>query len=246
MNVATILAAGQGKRFGAEVPKQFIEVLGKPVLAWTLETFQRSPDIDAIQVVCQPEEKDRVINIVRDYRIDKIRWITAGGDTCPISIRNGVYALRSGLDDGDIFVLHMGVSPLVSLEDIAASIALCKEKGCCYTMHPIRICMAQGGGEGWADRDAPKEKYIELNTPWAFRYGELYDLYRRLEERGHVLTETDYTLTLWLADGRKAWYVPGSEPGRMKITTTHDRDLFEGYLLLKQKEAEHEPIHCGD
>ena len=55
MNIATILAAGQGKRFGAEVPKQFIEVLGKPVLAWTLETFQRSPDIDAIQIICQPE-----------------------------------------------------------------------------------------------------------------------------------------------------------------------------------------------
>ena len=51
---------------------------------------------------------------------------------------------------------------------------------------------------------------------------------------------------VWLADGRKAWYVPGSEPGRMKITTPHDRDLFEGYLLLKQKEAEHGPIHCGD
>ena len=141
MNVATILAAGQGKRFGAEVPKQFIEVLGRPVLAWTLETFQRSPDINAIQIVCQPEEKDRVIKIVRDYRIDKIRWITAGGDTCPLSIQNGVHALRNGLDDGDVFVLHMGVSPLVSLEDIAASIALCKEKGCCYTMHPIRICI---------------------------------------------------------------------------------------------------------
>ena len=64
MNVATILAAGQGKRFGADVPKQFVEVLGKPVLAYTLETFQRSPDIDAIQIVCRPEYKDRIIEII--------------------------------------------------------------------------------------------------------------------------------------------------------------------------------------
>ncbi len=246
MNVATILAAGRGKRFGAEVPKQFIAVLGKPVLAWTLETFQRSPDIDAIQIVCQSEEKDHVNEIVRDCQIDKLRWVTAGGDTCPVSIRNAVHALRKALDDDDVFVLHMGVSPLVSLEDIASSISVCKQKGCCFTMHPVRICMARGGGENWADADAPKEKYIELNVPWAFRYGELYDLYRRLGENGYALSETDYTLTLWLADGRRAWYVPGSEPGRMKITTSHDRDLFEGYLLLKQKEAEHEPIHCGD
>lgn len=235
MNVGVILAAGRGERFGADVPKQFVEVLGKPVLACTPETFQKSPDIDAIQIVCQPEYKDRVIGIVRDCGIDKLRWITAGGDTCHASMRNAIYTLRDDLKDDDNVVTHPSVSPLVSLEDIAASIALCKEKGCCFTMHPIRICMAQGGGEGWADRDAPKEKYVELNAPWVFRYGDVYGLYRQLDERGYILSEVDYTLSLWLAAGRKAWYSRGSEAGRMKITTSHDRDLFEGYLLFQQK-----------
>ncbi len=246
MNVATILAAGQGKRFGAEVPKQFVEVLGKPILAYTLEVFQESPDIDAIQIVCQPEHKDRVMGIARDYRIDKLRWITDGGNSCPKSFRNAVFAMRDVLKDDAIIVTHMSVSPLVSPEDIAASVAMCKEKGCSFTMHPVRICMARGGGEGWADTNAPKESFIELNAPWSFRYGEVYDLYRRLEERGYVLSEADYTLGLWFADGRKAWYVRGCEAGQMKITTTHDRDLFEGYLLLKRKEAEHERLHRGD
>lgn len=235
MNVAIILAAGQGKRFGSEVPKQFVEVLGKPILAYTLEVFQKSTDIDAIQIVCQPEYKDRVIGIVRDCGIDKLRWITAGGDTCHASMRNAIYGLRDNLKDDDNVVTHPSVSPLVSIEDIAASVVMCKEKGCCFTMHPIRICMAQGGGEGWADRDAPKEKYVELNAPWVFRYGDVYGLYRQLDERGYIFSETDYTLGLWLAAGRKAWYIRGSEAGRMKITTSHDRDLFEGYLLLKQK-----------
>ena len=246
MNVAAILAAGQGRRFGAEVPKQFVEVLGKPVLAYTLEAFQASPEIDAIQIVCQAEWRDHVIGIVRDCRIDRIRWITPGGSTCPASIRNAFLALRDDLNDDDTVVLHMGVSPLVSREDIAASIARCEEKGCCFTMHPVRICMARGGGEGWADEDAPKERYVELNTPWAFRYGDVYDLYRRLDEAGRALSETDYTLSLWLADGRRAWYVTGSEAGRLKITTTHDRDLFEGYLLLKRREANHERLYRGD
>lgn len=235
MTVGTILAAGRGVRFGAEVPKQFALVLGKPILAYTLETFQRSPDIDAIQVVCQPEHRDRIIEIIRDYRIDKVRWITAGGHTCPESARNAILALRDGLGDDDIVVTHAGVSPLVSLGDIAASVAKCREAGCCFAMHPVRICMARGGGEGWADRDAPKEDYIELNAPWTFRYGDVYALYRKLDEAGYVLKEGDYTLSLWLADGRKAWYVQGGEPGRLKITTAHDRDLFEGYLLLQRK-----------
>ena len=233
MNVAIILAAGQGKRFGTDMPKQFIEVLGKPLLAYTLEVFQGSPDIDAILVACQPEYRDRIVGIIRDYRIDKIRWITEGGSTRSASFRNAVFALRESLDDDDIVVAHTGVSPLVSPEDIASAIAMCAEKGCCFTMHPVRACMARGGGDGWADRDAPREKYIELNAPWAFRYGDVYELYRRLDAEGRALSEADYTLGLWLEAGHRAWYVPGSEAGRLKITTSHDRDLFEGYLLLK-------------
>ena len=132
----------------------------------------------------------------------------------------------------------MGVSPLVSLEDIAASVALCGRRGCSFTMHPVRICMARGGGEGWADRDAPKEDYVELTTPWAFRYGDVYGLYRQLDEAGYVLSERDYTLGLWLAAGRRAWYIRGSDAGRMKITTAGDRDLFEGYLLWRRGKGE--------
>ena len=238
MNVATILAAGQGKRFGMDVPKQFVEVLEKPILAYTLETFQNSSEIDAIQIVCQPEYKDQIIAIVRNYRIDKIRWITEGGSTRSESFRNAVLALRQSLNDDDIIVVHVGVSPLVSPEDIASSIAMCAEKGCCFTMHPIRICMAQSGNDGWTDQDAPKEQFIELNAPWSFRYADVFKLYQRWTAGGRVLTDADSTLSLWLADGRKAWYVRGSEAGRMKITTPHDRDWFEGYLLLRQRRGD--------
>ena len=156
----------------------------------------------------------------------------------PRSFRNAVLALRQSLNDDDIIVVHVGVSPLVSPEDIASSIAMCEEKGCCFTMHPIRICMAQSGNDGWTDRDAPKEKYIELNAPWAFRYADVFKLYQRLTAGGRVLTDADSTLSLWLAAGRRAWYIRGSEAGRMKITTPHDRDLFEGYLLLRQRRGD--------
>lgn len=233
MNAASILAAGRGSRYGGDVPKQFVDVLGKPVLAYTLEVFQRAPEIDAIQVICRSEARGRVEAIARAHGIDKLRWITEGGDNCPASIRGGFYALRGDLADDDCVVLHMGVSPLVSLHDIAAAVEKCREKGCCFTMHPVRICMAQGGGADWADRDAPKERYVELNTPWAFRYGDVYALYRQLDAAGRALSEADYTLGLWLAAGRRAWYVPGDEPGRLKITTPHDRDLFEGYIALR-------------
>ena len=235
MTTAIILAAGQGRRFGAALPKQFADVLGKPVLAYTLEAFQQSPEIDAIQVVAQPEHFGRVEAIAKAHGISRLRWIVPGGDTCPLSIQSGVYALRDALSDGDTVLLHMGVSPLVSQADISAAIRVCRDKGCCFTMHPVAICMARRGGDGWADADAPKEDFIEMNTPWAFRYGDVYELYRRQTQ---PLRESDYTLGLWLAAGHRAWYAPGSPPGRLKITTEHDRDLFEAYLLWKQRPKE--------
>ena len=60
MNVALILAGGVGARVGASVPKQYIEVLGKPIIVHTLEKFQQSPEIDAIEVVCAPQWRDHV------------------------------------------------------------------------------------------------------------------------------------------------------------------------------------------
>ena len=241
MNVAVILAAGRGERYGGSLPKQFVDVLGRPVLAYTLEAFQRCPEVDAIEVVCQPEYEARVRSIARESGVDKLRWIAPGGASCPLSIRNGFYALRDALSDDDIVLLHMGVSPLVTQADIARALRVCGDRGCCFTMHPVNVCLARKGGADWAGEDAPKEAFIELNTPWAFRYGAVYGLYRSLEARGRALGPSDYTLGLWLADGRRAWYAPGDPRGRLKITTAHDRDLFEGYLLLQSSKEGREP-----
>lgn len=235
MTTAIILAAGRGARYGTALPKQFVDVLGKPILAYTLEAFQQSPEIDAIQVVCQPEYFERVERIAKKGGIAKLRRIVPGGDTCPLSIRSGLYALRDALSDDDIILIHMAVSPLVSREDIASAVRICRERSCCFTMHPVTVCMARRGDDGWADGNAPKEDYVEMNVPWAFRYGDVYALYRGLEDEGRALTASDYTLGLWLAAGHRAWYAPGSAPGRLKITTEHDRDLFEAYLMWQER-----------
>ena len=238
MNVAVILAGGRGVRFGGRLPKQFALAQGRPVLAYTLEAFQNAPEIDAIEVVCRGEYEPLVRKIAREAGADKLRWIAPAGENCPRSIKSGFAALRDALSPENNVVLHMAVSPLVSRGDIARALAVCGEKGCCFTMHPVLVCLSRGGGEGWADRDAPKEDFVELNTPWAFRYGEVLALYDDLDRRGAALSDRDYTLGLWLASGRRAWYARGDDPGRLKITTAHDLDIFEGLLLLKRERGE--------
>ena len=236
MNVAMILAGGRGERFGGEVPKQYVEVLGKPVIAYTLERFQRSPLIAAIEVVCRPEYMVRVDQIARRYGIAKLRRLAASGETCPASIRAGVYALRESMADGDILMMHMAVSPMLTQAAIAEGLALCREKGCSFAAYPINICMARRVADGWTDEAADKEDYVELNAPWTFRYGDIYALYREADRLGQGQGARDYTVNLWLAAGRRAYTFRGGDVGRLKITTPHELRLFEAYLLAEKGE----------
>lgn len=246
MNVAMIVAAGSGRRFGGDVPKQFVEVLGRPVIAYVLDVLERSTLIDGIEVVCKPEHMALVSDIARRFGIAKLRWIAAGGATCQDSIRGGIYALREVMRDDDILMMHMAVAPMLTQAAVARSIGLCREKGCSFAAYPINICMGRRTAQAWTDEAVYKEDYIELNAPWTFRYGAVYDLYREADRRGLGRDARDYTVNLWLQTGHRAYTYPGCEEGRLKITTPHDLKLFEALLLAKRREAAGDALCDGD
>ena len=235
MRVAMIAAGGEGTRFGAEIPKQYVKVLGKPVIVYSMENFEKSPEIDAIQVVCKPQYMQLVRDMAEEYGISKLRWVSEGGREFQDSIRNGVYALREHLADDDIVMMHPGVMPMLAQSAIADGIHLCVEKGCSFTMFPTRFCMARRTGDGWTDECVYKEDFIELNAPWTFRYGSVYDLYREAEKLHKGESVRDYTLNLWIDMGHKAYYFRGDDSSSMKITTPFDLELFEAYLLVQRK-----------
>ena len=79
MNIAVILAGGVGSRVGAGMPKQFVKILGKPVIVYTIEAFQKHEDIDAIEVVCVKSHIDYMKELVDTYGLSKVKWITEGG-----------------------------------------------------------------------------------------------------------------------------------------------------------------------
>lgn len=237
MNVAMVIAAGDGRRFGGDTPKQFVEVLGKPVIAYALESLEASPLIDAIEVVCKPEYGALVESIARRFGISKLKWLAEGGETCQASIRHGVLALRDALDDGDILMIHMAVSPMLTPETVARAIAVCREKGCSFAAYPINICMGRRVGDDWTDQAVYKEDYVELNAPWTFRYGDVYALYREADRLGLGRDARDYTVNLWLCMGHRAYTFPGDDACRMKITTPHDLKVFEALLRTNGREA---------
>ena len=90
MNIAVILAGGVGNRLGAGIPKQFVEILGKPILAYTIEPFDKHPDVDAILVVCVRPYVDSIWELKEKYGFAKLKWVTEGGATFQESVMNGM------------------------------------------------------------------------------------------------------------------------------------------------------------
>ena len=106
MNIALIIAGGSGHRMHQDIPKQFINVYDEPVIVYTLEAFERHPEIDAIEVVCIDGWHDMLRAYAKQFGISKLKWVTSGGNTAQESIRNGVFFLADKCSDEDIIIGH--------------------------------------------------------------------------------------------------------------------------------------------
>lgn len=233
MNIAIILAGGSGARVGAHIPKQFITVHDKPILAYTLEIFQRNENIDAIEIVCHKDWISTTEAICQDYGINKKRWLCTGGDTFQESTMRGIFNLNGEISDNDIAVLSFGVSPMTPQEDINDAIRVCNEHGNGIAAADIDLCTCIKDDELSTTQNIIRETLKGFANPWAFKFGELYSAYQEAEERKLLSNLEPHTTSLYLALGKRLWFSQ-STAIQTKITRQSDIDVFEAYLLLKE------------
>lgn len=229
-----ILAGGTGTRVGAKCPKQFILFDGKPVLAYTIDLFEANPNIDAVEIVCHKDWIEYVEEMVAKYGHRKVRWITNGGNTFQESTVNGVLNLKDKISADDIVVISFGVSPMTPQEDIDDSIRVCREHGNAIASKDIDLCTCIKDDEFSTTQNIIRETMKGFANPWTFRYGELLEAYETAIERDMLKDLEPHTTSLYMALGKRLWFSQCTSPN-VKITTKQDLDLFEGYLLLKQK-----------
>ena len=129
MNYVIIIAGGVGSRLGAKVPKQFVEVLGKPIIAYTMEHFQNHPEINGIELVCVDGFQEHLKSTAENYGITKIIKIVKGGSEYERSIMNGVAGLAGIAKPDDVVMIHWAASPFLSEEMITDNIRVCRERG---------------------------------------------------------------------------------------------------------------------
>lgn len=232
MNVAIVLAGGTGSRVGANVPKQFIEVLGKPILAYTLSCFQNNRNIDAIELVCHRDWMDRGREICRDYGITKLRWVTEGGETFQDSTLNGVFYLKDQLSSQDTVVISFGVSPFTTDEIIDDSLRVCQQYGNAIASEDMVLCTCVKDDELGTTQNILRETLKGFSNPWTFRYGELVEVYEEAQRRGILETLEPHTTSVYLALGKKLYFSKTNRKN-FKITTPEDLEIFEA-LVLRQ------------
>ena len=234
MNVGVILAAGVGTRVGTEVPKQFIKILDKPILAYTLEIFQNDENIDAIEIVCHKDWLDVVEAICQDYGITKKKWICTGGATFQESTLNGILNLKDKIDEEDIVVISFGVSPMTPQEDIDDSIRVCREHGNAIASVDIDLCTCIKDNEYSTTQNIIRETLKGFANPWTFKFGEICEAYEEAVRRDILKDLEPHTTSLYMALGKRLWFSQ-STSSQCKITHKSDLDVFEGSLLLKQR-----------
>jgi 2-C-methyl-D-erythritol 4-phosphate cytidylyltransferase len=225
MNTAIIAAAGSGTRTNSPVPKQFLEILGKPLLVHTIERFEMCPAIDEIILVLAAGEIDNFKQILEKYGFAKIRKIVAGGKTRAGSVRNGLDAISG--NEGDIVAVHDGARPLVSLEEIAQTIEKAGEMGAACLVAPVTDTIkeiADGRITGTIDRD----KLRRALTPQAFRY----EILRKAFLEGGVGEEVTDECYLVEKLGQRIAYVEGSA---RNIKVTHPEDVLLAEIFLRNE-----------
>lgn len=231
MNVALIIAGGVGNRMGQSIPKQFLNVFDKPVLIYTLESFQRHPDVDAICVVCIEGWEAMVESYANQFNISKLKWITKGGGSAQESIRNGVEHLSGHCEGSDIVIVHDGIRPLVEPSVLSDVIAKAREFGNAVTSMPYneQIFIVADDDPGTTTQYIPRETLRRVSTPQAYRYDLLLGKYREAFEKGIGVGGSNYTNTMMVQLGVRLHFAAGSDKN-IKLTTKDDLELFKGYL----------------
>lgn len=231
MNIALILAGGSGKRMHQDIPKQFLNVYDKPIIIYTLESFQKHPEIDAIEVVCIDGWHDILWAYSKQYNISKLKWIVSGGCTGQESIRNGVFNLESKCKDDDIVVIHDGIRPLVDATILSDVIVKCKQYGNAVSSLPYNEQIFRILDEQKTKEYIPREQIRRVVTPQAYMFKKLDSAYHEAFEKKIGIYGSSYTNTMMVDLGETLYFAAGSERN-IKLTTKDDLDIFKAYLSL--------------
>lgn len=212
-----------------DIPKQFLNVYDKPVLIYTLEGFQKHPEVDAIEVVCLDGWHEILWAYAKQFNIDKLKWVISGGNTGQESIRNGVFNLEDKCGYSDIVIIHDGIRPLVEEGVLSDVISKCRKYGNAVSSLPYNEQIFIMRDENTTCEYIPRETLRRVSTPQAYKFGKLLWAYKKAFTEGIGIYGSSYTNTMMVDLGETLYFAAGSDKN-IKLTTKDDLEMFKAYL----------------
>jgi 2-C-methyl-D-erythritol 4-phosphate cytidylyltransferase len=222
MNTAIIVAAGSGTRFGSKTPKQFLELLGKPLIIHTLFAFENCPQIDAVVLVLSSTETANFLKIVSKYNLKKLVKIVSGGTSRAESVLKGFNAIRP--TNAEIVAVHDGARPCVTSAEISQTIEKARATGAACLVASVTDTIKEVA-DGKIIGTINRNKLRRALTPQAFRY----DVLKRAlfeNEIGEIATDECYLVEKL---GIEVSIVEGNSTN-IKVTTQEDLVIAEQIL----------------
>ncbi len=222
MTTAIILAAGKSERMGPGTDKAFLSLVNKPVVAWSLLAFERSPDIDRIVLVVRKDQLVASKAVVQMFGISKIQAIVAGGNKRQDSVKAGLAACDI---DTRYVVVHDGARPCVTSELVSEVVKLVKRAPAVTVGRRMTDTVKRVEKGTTVSGTEDRDKLWAVQTPQAFQLRVLRDAYKALKEK-EVVTDDCQAVELL---GEPVKILEWRQPN-FKITTVEDLQ-FAGALL---------------
>lgn len=235
MNIAIIFASGSGVRMGAGIPKQFLEVNGKPILVHTIQLFQYHRKIDKIYVAVQESYIPYVEGLVKDFRLDKVACVLAGGETAQDTIYLAMKRAAEENDENSIVLLHDGVRPFVAYDVISENIASVKKHGNSITCTPCYETILLSKDGNTVDLVPYRKETFAAQAPQSFYLKDIISIHDRIRARENKYENMVDACTMCTSLGIPVHMVSGNR-GNIKVTTPEDFYFFRALLNYRENE----------
>ena len=226
-NIVILLAGGKSGRNSQNIPSQFINVHGKPIIIYCLEAYQNHPSIDDIYVVCLKGWESIVKDYALQYGITKIKDIIPAGNSGISSLKKGFDHIKDLYSPDDTIIIQESTRPMISAETISKLLMACSENGSATICHHMNDYVQFTIGEGspsYVDRD----KIVALQSPEAHQLSLIKEVFKKASQAGHPLTESCCTMLLY----NLGYPINFIEGGINNIKITREEDIAAFHALI--------------
>lgn len=235
MNIAIIFAGGAGVRMGAGIPKQFLEINGRPVIIHTLDLFDSHPEIDKIYMAVLKDYIPYMKKLIDKFNIKKVEGIVAGGQTGQDSIYNALCRAAEENPGDSIVLIHDGVRPSVSYDTISRNIQGVKDNGNAITCTACyeTILMSTNGKK--VETVPYRKDTFAAQAPQSFRLEDIISAHEEVRKKDTKYDNLVDSCTLIKSIGKEAFMVEGNR-GNIKVTTPEDVYMYRALIQYRENE----------